>query len=267
MTLNNNSIVYQLKGLNPLVSILCVLLIMGSFLLVSCKKECVNNCNEIGLVLDSENCNCNCKSGLTSFEINGYTYCIEESEKNDIFVLNKYNIHNWIMDESECYLPYILLLEIPKALDSVESFNLLFTLEKEEYFYYFRTYRNIVAHSPCHSGGSYFANNFIRRFINDTDNYIFMPYLGWLFSDGFFKLINQDLFKSKPSLGLMQISENKEDIIFHVFGFKNFDDMFDASHNRTLKEIFDFPFIPSDSTQDPYDPLHNTLTFSRLNFD
>jgi len=239
---------------------------VGILFAVSCSKECVDRCNDFGLVLDSENCSCICDPGLTSFDINGYTYCIKESKTFDLYVLNNFNISNWIMDKEGCSLPYIFLSQIPKGIDSLESFN-LFTGESDEYFHYFSIYRNDLAGFPCSFGQRKFVDPPIWRFINDTDNYIFVPYLDWLFSDGFFKLINQDLFKSKPSLGIMQISENKEDMIFHVFGYKNLDDMFDANHNRTLKEIFDFPFIPSDSTHDPYDPLHTTLTFSRLNFD
>lgn len=266
MTLKNNSIVYQLKGLDPLMSILSLLLIMGSLLIVSCKKECVNNCNDFGLVLDAENCNCICEAGLTNFNFNGYAYCIEESEKYDIFVLNNFNISNWIVEEGECYLPFILLSEIPKALDSMESFNLS-AGESDEYFHYFINYRNDLPGSSCSFGPRKFVDSNIRRFINDTDNYIFVPYLDLLFSNDFFKLINKDLFKNKPSLGIMQINENKEGMIFHVFGYKNLDDMFDANHNRTLPEIFSFPFIPSESTGDPYDPLYVKLTFSRLNFE
>lgn len=55
--------------------------------------------------------------------------------------------------------------------------------------------------------------------------------------------------------------------IFNYFGYNHFDDMFHAFHNLTTEEVFQFPFIPSEGSHDPYDPVYMRLVFSKIEFD
>jgi len=267
MILENKLIIPQLKGLNPLVSILCVLLIIGSLLIVSCKRECVDICSDYWLTLDKENCSCICFSGQTTFEFNGYPYCIEESESHDIYVLDKFNATAWLLNHGEiCYPPQIFLSRVPKALDSLESF-VLEGNESAQYLILFNYYTQESFRFPC--GTILRHNTFlpIKKLTNISSPVVLVLGVESYFSDGFLETIRYDLFKNKSSLGIIEFSESMEKMTLHVLGYNHFHDMGDAFYNLTLEEIFNFPYVPTQSVGDPYDPLHITLTFSRLNFE
>lgn len=245
---------------------LSIVLLAGLFIIItttSCKQECVDICMEFSLVLDETDCSCVCPEKLAPFTINGYVYCIDESNTQDIYILEDLNISSiLIKDGIQTPIPEIMISYIPKQLDTVKSF---FEWSENDAPFYIPFELNVLKSTHpdrFYEYGSYF---WITKFNNIQSPELILYGVNYHFRDMVGK-IDGNLFPTKKhGLGIIQFSENMDQMFFHYFGYDHNHDMFDAFHNLSTEEVFQFPYTPQDTERDPYKPYYTQLTFSRLN--
>lgn len=233
----------------------------------SCKEECLDICMEYSLILDESSCSCICPEKQTPFKFNGYIYCFEESQTHDFYVLENLNASDWVRSENgDCRPPQIFLSRIPKFLDSLESFYLEW-YEDFQYSFHFQFYiQQFVVNQRCRFANTrdiiipihWLKNNFF------LEVYIFG--VSWFFNQGAMEDIYNNLFKKTSGLGVVRFSEDLDYMTFHYLGYKNLTHMHDAFYDLAPEEIFNFPYVPRDSSEVAYDPLYQKLIFSRLKF-
>ena len=239
-------------------------------LVMSCRKECVDLCSDYGLILNKESCSCNCLAGLTAFEFDGYTYCIEESELFDIYILDNYNPSAWILDdEIHTSIPEILLSFVPKGLDSLESFYAEWPVGVPVYIhfhYYIQPINFPWGDSPFNRFNDEYIE--VKKVVDNGTPEIFSRGVHEIF-ENMNIAIESELFNyGWATVGIILFSEDMDRMNFHYLGYNHLYDALTAYHNSSnSEEVFDFPITPVDTTLPPYDPYHLKLTFSRLNFE
>ncbi len=254
------------RGLQSPPSLLLIAFIETlATLILSCKKECVDLCEDYRMVKEEGSCNCVCDEEFTPFQINGYTYCFEESEEWDYYILKDVNPESWLVEEDvpRQRIPDLLIIRIPKALASEESFYIFEISDPVPYLLYFDYY-----HIRQGNRGPWPLE--IRRFENfispvivleSPGQHLWWPVIRHL-SDHFFR----DRI-TRAGLGVIDFNVTLDEMVFHVLVYKHFEHSLDAFYNLSLGDIFDFPYHPRQDDFEPYDPEYFYYRFSRLNFD
>lgn len=245
---------------------LSIVLLIGFIVTTtSCKEECVDICQDFALVLDESDCSCVCPEKQTPINFNGYVYCIEESKTQDIYILEDLNVSSILLkDDIQTPIPEVMLSHIPKQLDTMESF---FIWDPQDARFYISFELNVWKSLPSSRYLEYITPFWITKFNNIQSPEIIFPLVNGNFRD-MIGMLDGNLFPAKKNgLGIIQFSDNMDQMFFHYFGYNHFNDMFDSFDNLTTEEVFQFPYIPQETSRDPYDPHYMKLTFSRLNFD
>ena len=244
-----------------------IFLLFVLFMIVSCKQECIDLCGKYGLVQEEDSCNCKCATTYTAFEVNGYVYCIRESETHDIYILENYNSLQWFSDLIEdCIPPPLFLSRIPKGLDTVPEFT-EHTVDPPILWFLFEIYVQNINPGECrlYYSGLRAIDIQILWFRNVHALQAFVPWVDGHFVS-VFELIRDNLFERKPGIGKFEFSEDLGRMTFYFLGYNNVNDMFYAYYTSVPDSLFQFPFIPDDPLVNPYNPLHKELVFKRLEF-
>lgn len=254
------------RGLSsPLFLLLIALLTAVATLTISCKKKCVDLCEDYRMVKEEDNCNCICDEDYTLFMINGHKYCFEESEEWDYFILKDVNPESWLFKEGvqSQKIPDLFIVSIHKDLVSEESY---FIFEYSDHV----PYRLLINYYHERSGAQGPWPLEIRRFENFTSPVIVLESPGQQLHWPEIRHLRDHFFHDRitgASLGIIDLSETIEKIEFHVLVYKHFEHSLDAFYNLSLGDIFDFPYQYGMDGHEPYDPEYYYYRFSRLKFD
>lgn len=245
--------------------LILALLAVVSTLTLSCKKECVDLCEDYRMVKEEGSCSCVCDEAYTPFQINGYTYCFEESEEWDYYILKNVNPESWLIEEDVPMqkIPDLLIIKIPKDLASEESYYIFEDSDPVPY-------RLLIDYYHGQSGARGPWPLEIRRFENFTSPVIVLEGPGQRLHWPEIRHLRDHFFHDRTtgaSLGIIDFNETLEKMGFNVLVYKHFEHSLDAFYNLSLGDIFDFPFHPGEGGFEPYDPEYYHYQFSRLNFD